>query len=396
MAFSFSSLLNPKPSALAPNALQEQANTLSVFKAQALTAARDKIAKRNKETGNQDLPTLEDYRAAFMANGDALQQMGITPNSEQANRMAANLSGQTIEGFLISEPPERATTDFFNQDSDGAISTFHSEVNLTGASLKNCFVDPATTFNEELAEAKSLENVTFNNLADDDKFCLGNGGKSTARFKDIHITNSHGGSITLDGATVNGMTISGNHITELNLKNGASINGLTASAGIFKLNGEAGTSVNNSNFTNTTFSLAGSAAGISFTNVTFTNITGLDLSGATLRNVRVGDDLITSPEQLTALGVTVDDTTTIAASTVDPSLSQPAQMAAASPSPFDMLMKGMEGLTLPKLAVDPNVDFNSIAAATVPITAEVTAQKAAQPAMSTDYFKKMSEGGALA
>ena len=380
-------------------------------------------ARKNSPEGKQ--PTLEDYRTAFMANGDALQQMGITPHSKQANEMAADLSGMDISGFKISDPKRGhhpVTEHMYDQDGDHKISDFYNSISFANAKLEHCIVDPATSFNTELAEAASMNDVTFKNLVDGDEFRLGNGGKSSANFNGIHITNSRGGSITLDGATVNGMTITGNKVAELNLENGASINGLTATAGIVQLNGEAGTSIRDSHFTNTTISMSGKASGMILTDVTFTNtnmngmdlsganlarvtlpeggINGVNLSGATLNSLQLDNgDWITSLQQLSDLGATVDHATTIASNAANPIITkapspQPAVAAVSDPSPFAGLLKGLEGLKpSTPLVSGGDVTMNDVSLATVPTTKELVAQKAEHPPMSRDYFQKMSEGG---
>ena len=426
MAFGLSSLLSPSIAQAAADALQEQTNKMAAFKAMALTAARDKIAASNKETGQNNLPTLEDYRQAFMANGDALQQMGIDPNSKQANEIAADLSGMSISGFELSDPKQSGghhpvTEQMYDQDGDHAVSDFYNSISFANAKLEHCIVDPATSFNTELAEAASMNDVTFKNLVDGDEFRLGNGGKSSANFNGIHITNSRGGSITLDGATVNGMTITGNKVAELNLENGASINGLTATAGIVQLNGEAGTSIRDSHFTNTTISMSGKASGMILTDVTFTNtnMNGIDLSGANLARVTLPEggingvnlrgatlnrlqldngDWITSLQQLSDLGATVDKTTKIASNADDPILTQALspqiERAASDPSPFAGL-KGLEGLKLATAVTTDgkHVDHNDITSAIVPKTEEIAVKKAAEAPMDRGYYQKMSESG---
>ena len=321
--------------------------------------------------------------------------------------------------------------------TDPAALEFYSNLNCTDTVFNDCTVTPANAHSDALSQARSMNGVTFDNLLSGASFCLGNGRKSTTSFTNIHITNAYGGSITVNNTNVNGMTISGNHVAELTLEKGASINGLTATAGIVKLNGKPGTSIRDASFTNTTFSMSGRAvemtlanvrfdgtnvqglnlSGAMLTNVNFTrcNMEGLNLNGATLGNVMIDGVYVTSPEQLRQLGVGIDNSTQFSlspdakfaetqrhmeaergalleASISNGNAAPPNNAMGIATSPFADL-PGMESLKLTTpLAGGDDVTLNNVSLANVPKTEELAAKKAAE-APSRAYFENMSNVG---
>lgn len=250
-------------------------------------------------------PNLEDYRLAC-------ESMGHT--KEWNPSTYAKLNGQDLSGFKISN------ADFLNQDSDGACCDFYSNIDFTGANLKNCYVQPATSFNEELAKAKTLEGITFDGMGNDDVFTFRSG-----QYDNITLKNVTGGQIVFASNTqVNNLEISGQSAS-IAVEPNASISHIRVSDEfrIVTLDMGKGSIISHSDLSNATIDMASNLEGskwqdvklssnlkhVDFTGATLTNVTitgevekasltGVDFTGATLHNLRINDKLITSEKQL--------------------------------------------------------------------------------------------------
>lgn len=248
-----------------------------------------------------DRPTLEDYRQACERFGETEQGKALAtpdalhPNGRWTPSAYANLAGQVgqgssarghdLSGFAISEPQKRAMTDVMNLDSDGAINDFYTNIDFTGANLNNAYVDPATSFNEEIARAKNLDGLTFNNMsANDPAFVFGAG-----NYSNIHMTNINGGEIIFgDNSRVTGLDIQGTSAT-VTMGDYAKVSDVKPIGGFSMMNLSMGDGslLSNANLTNATISQASEFGnGATFQNVTLgTNISGVDFSGVTFNNV---------------------------------------------------------------------------------------------------------------
>ncbi len=284
------------------NALDKEAQQFFAYKAQAIAQAR-----ANAKLG--ELPSLEDYRTACIAIG---AENNLDPEKWNASAMA-DLSGQDLSGFKLSKD----MSNLMDLDSDGAISQFYSNVQLYDATLDNCYVQPATSFNEQLAHARSRNSMTFDGMSDHnaqgekDKFTFP-GGPSDK----ITLVNVHGGEITFSpNSQVTDLRISGLS-TAITVRENASIDKITinyepgkeaddvtrdpnqpAPEGQFRiltLNMGKGAKIANSDLSGAIIDMASNLQGAEFQNVTFSpNIKHVDFTGATLKNVtisgKVGD-----------------------------------------------------------------------------------------------------------
>jgi len=246
----------------------------------------------------------------------------------------ADLSGQNLDGIRLSNPKSvklstpnkpghnlsaatQADYDSFNRDGDcqinsPAVCQFYDEIRLNGTSLRAAFVEPATSFNEEIAKAKNLEHMTFSGMTKDDTFVFASG----AYYKDIHLEKVEGGTVVFNGS-VDGVHLSGK---EANIVVGpnAKVSHIEAAPGFsmleFKLG--KGAIISDSDLRECTMSMTSYfEAGSTIQNVQFgRNVDGMNLEGVTLRNVAFNGVAITTREQLERLGVEVDATTRISAS----------------------------------------------------------------------------------
>lgn len=289
---------------------------------QARQAAHDRVAQLEQERGHRltekeleqlgmpQKPTLADY---YSACADIGEQYGFT-QEEWNPKVIANLNGQNLNGFKISEPQKQKAYnlpqekpvvkhDYYNLDSDGAINDFYTNVSFNEANLKNCFVEPATSFNEELARAASLDNVTFNKMGmvdgQPDKFVFGQG-----EYKDIKLTNVNGGALEFHGSQVDGLDMQGAKVAAIiigdpkaqdpNKTQHVSINNLNAQdAHVVNIQQAPNTKgeINHADFKNATVDAASNMQGITLRDVKFkhTNLGHVDLSGANLVNVKFKD-----------------------------------------------------------------------------------------------------------
>ena len=310
-------------------ALQAEAAALFQIKQNLLAQARSNAAQAGSER-----PSLEDYRLACEAFAQTEQGQTMAADGRWNPKNYADLTGQDLSGFAITDPTGKTTNrsptaDFLNQDSDGAIADFYTNVNFNQANLKDAFVQPATSFNEEIAKAKNLEGLTFDGMKQGDVFQFA----SAATYQDIKMTHVNGGEIVFVRGTVNGLEIDGKEanisIGSNELGSVAVVNNLSVSDGfrILTLDMEPGSRLVNSDLGNATISMASNVKGAVFQNVNIGgNLDGLDLSGAKLYNFRIDGKLVENTQQLAGLGVSIDSTTVVAA---DPAVILKEQALAA-------------------------------------------------------------------
>lgn len=302
--FSIANLYSPPTPAEALARLSENQSIFDVKK-DALQQASAIATLENRK------PTLDDYLATAMTLS-AQRGMEFTPE------MAADLSGQTLDGFLIKEAKNHPTP------------AFYDNLNFKDAILTNSLVDPAASFNTQLKHAGEIFATIFKGHSDG-QFELGHG-----KYNDITLEQFNGGTIILDHSQIDGLTMQGQKIAQLWMANGSSISNLCADGtSIVKIIADADTSIQHASFKDATISMAGTMKGMTLQDVDFTGTNlcnvdlsgakltkvtlpakgmhGLNLSGATLNDITLDNGkAITSPEQLTALGATFEKPSTIA------------------------------------------------------------------------------------
>jgi len=333
----------------------------------------DQARAKAHEKGEQF--SLEHYRKECESYATTEQGQAMAASGKWKPAIYADLSGQNLNGIRLSDPksvksaslnkPGHQLTpatqgdyDSFDRDGDGqinnpAIGQFYDEIRLNGASLRAAFVEPATSFNEEIAKAKNLEHMTFSGMTDGDKFTLGAG----ALHKNIRLENIKGGSITIpDGTQVEGMDIRGAN-AELHIGR-ASVSHLDASdARIVTFTTAEGAEISHSKFNGTTIGMGSQLNGSKWTDVEFndanlgsvdmrnvtisnvrinrSNTEGLDLSGAAIDNLSINGILIQNARQLNDLnlGIKIDETTKFR---VDPELLRKQEIAAKTRAVADI------------------------------------------------------------
>lgn len=208
---------------------------------------------------------------------------------------------------------KREMTDLMDLDGDAAISDFYTNIEFTGANLKDTFVDPATSFNEEIAKAGKLEGITFNGMENGDRFVFDSG-----QYTNINLTGVNGGEIVFaTGTQVSGITIEGQSAA-ISVEPSAMIENIEVNDHfrIIKFDMGKGAIIANSDLSNATISMASNLEGSIWRNVELgENLDGIDLKGAHITNLRIDGKAITSPEQLIKYGVGVDENTIVSAST---------------------------------------------------------------------------------
>ncbi len=312
----------------------------------------DTIAERIKEVravdrgrdaqGNAIIPTLEDVREACERFGKkTLEGQAMVARGEWGPKIYARLNGQDLSGFGISEPKKvrkqqtekavvpseksgaaKAMTNLMDLDSDGAISDFYDEISLIDADLSNAYVDPATSYNDEIAKAGStrddifkprcMTGMVFNGMQEGDKFRFPRG-----EHEDIKLTGVNGGKITFsDQSHVHGLTIEGKQ-AKISIGDYASVDDLSVSHGfsILKLKMGKNAELSNADLTHSTIAMNSEfERGATLREVKLgDNIKGLDFGGVNLVNVTIKGEPVTRVEQLQAAGVEVDSTTNISA-----------------------------------------------------------------------------------
>ncbi len=292
------------------------------LKARLLDQARATASSKNEQF------SLEHYRKASEAFAATEQGQKMVADKQWNPAIYADLSGQNLDGIRLSDPkvavaepthlskPTNADYDSFDRDGDGkinspAVSSFYDNIRLDGASLREAFVEPATSFNVEVATAKDLKGITFSGMNDGDHFTFG----ANAHYQDVRLENVHGGQITFNG-TVEGVSISGKSAS-IAIGDHARVSDVQTSDGfsIIHLDMGAGAVVSNADLSKATISMTSHfEAGAVLQNVQLSsNLNGLDLSGVKLFNVAIDGNAITHPSQLPE-SVTFDARTTVSAS----------------------------------------------------------------------------------
>ncbi len=287
---------------------KSEAQQLFDYKKEALNEARKSAHRRvvqmeseldrpltQQELRQNGMPTLADYYTACGAVGEKHNLSAEQWRPE----VFADLSGQQLRGFKISEPQQQKIygleeenpappkdRNFYDQDSDQAINDFYTNIDFNGANLKDCFVEPATSFNDEIARAATLEHMTFNNMREGDKFLFGSG-----EYSDIKLTNINGGELEFNGTKVKGLDMEGAKVAAITLNNNTSINNLNAKDArivTISLAPGAKAGISHANFTGATIDMASNMQGITLQDVKFkgSNLNDVNLKGATLTNVK--------------------------------------------------------------------------------------------------------------
>lgn len=302
-------LKNPAPARVDPYAQDSYAHLRDEQNA-VFTIKQSLLAQARASAGNER-PSLEDYRRACEAFAETEQGQQMVADGRWNPRAYANLDGQDVSGFMISEPKKRATENLMDQDNDHTINDFYTNISFYDANLKNAYVDPATSFNEEVAKAKNLEGLTFNGMGADDTFTF-----AVGNYKNIKMTNINGGEIVFASGKVDGLDIEGKE-AKITLGADAVVEHMHVSKDfrILTLDMAPGAMLANSNLEQVTVSMTSRTAGATFQNVNITgNLDGLDLSGARLNNFSINGQPITDSNQLKEFGVGFDANTRTSAS----------------------------------------------------------------------------------
>lgn len=272
--------------------------------------------RHDAQAAGLERPTLEMYRKATVAFAQTEEGKAMVARGEWSPAIAADLHGQNLKGFAISDPftrngDKRPTTDLLDQDADGTIGEFYTNVNFNEANLKNAYVDPATSFNEEIAKAKHLSGLTFNGMEAPETFTFAAG-----RYDDIRMTGINGGTVQFaTSAMVDGLTLEGKQAGVVVAAN-ARVEHIEVGERfrIVTLDLEKGGVIANSDLKDALVSPTSHIRG-TLQNVQLNgDVRDLDLRGATLRDVTIDGQPITSAKQLQQMGVAVDASTTISAS----------------------------------------------------------------------------------
>ena len=281
---------------------------------------------RAAATANHTRPTLEQYREACEAFAQTDEGKAMVAAKQWGPKIYANLSehdltwngtdsaGKPLSGFSISEPSKqqlskRATSNLMDLDGDGAIGDFYTNIDFNGANLKDAWVDPATSYNDEIAKAGNLKGLTFHGMEEGDTFRFRAGGN----YKDVKITGVNGGKIKFnDHSHVDGLTIEGK-AAQISIGDYSTVNDLNVSDEfrILKLKMGRNSVLSNSDLKDSTISMSSHfEAGATFQNVALHgNLSGLDLSGVILNNVTIDGVPIQRPSDLAQFGIGYDETT---------------------------------------------------------------------------------------
>lgn len=283
---------------------RRRASEMYNIKAGLLREARGDAEKH----GNR--PDLEHYRLACERFKEGGKGREMAANNEWSPKAYADLSGLDLSGFSLSDPNKRPATDLMNLDGDGAISDFYANISFHNANLNNTYVAPATSFNEEIAQAGNLDGLKFIGMKDGEIFNF------NGHYSNITLDNFKGGTINIAGG-VDGLNIEGG-TARISLGANAVVNNINVSDDFRILKLTMGRdSVISGDLKQSTLSMACSfEKGATFRNVTMSgNLNGLDFSGLTLQNVKIDGVAIKSAAQLENYGVAYDPkTTTVSAS----------------------------------------------------------------------------------
>lgn len=281
---------------------------------------------RAAATANHARPTLEQYREACEAFAQTDEGKAMVAAKQWGPKIYANLSehdltwngtdsaGKPLSGFSISEPSKqqlskRATSNLMDLDGDGAIGDFYTNIDFNGANLKDAWVDPATSYNDEIAKAGNLKGLTFHGMEDGDTFRFRAGGN----YEVVKITGVNGGKIKFnDHSHVDGLTIEGK-AAQISIGDYSTVNDLNVSDEfrILKLKMGRNSVLSNSDLKDSTISMSSHfEPGATFQNVALHgNLSGLDLSGVILNNVTIDGMPIQRSSDLDRFGISYDETT---------------------------------------------------------------------------------------
>lgn len=273
--------------------------------------------------------SIEHYRQACVAFGE---------NNPEGQRMVAegkwspasyaDLSGQNLQGIRLTNPQAikpahelspaiQADYDSFDRDGDGkinspAVNQFYDRVTFDkGTDLRNAIVDPATSFNKEIASAGNLDSLTINNMVDGDRFEFGAG-----TYPNIKMDKINGGEIVFgDGSgqisRVEILEIRGTKAS-ITMRENAIVNNINTSDRfrVVDLSMARGASLSG-DLSNATISMASEfESGSIFQDLKLgENVKGIDLSGVNLRNVTIDGFPIQRPSDLAQFGISYDNTT---------------------------------------------------------------------------------------
>ena len=342
--------------------LKQERDEIFGYKKQAIALAQEMAAAHVRDLEEKAGRPLKQDEAAISGKATLVQyyqacvEVGKQNGLDEGQwnpRVFADLSGQKLENVMFNDPRKGAPSmpeidknyDGYDLDGDGqinsaAIGEFYDNICFSKmvdgkklqAEIRNGVVDPLTSFNEPLADAK-LEGITFNNMKEGETFKVGPG----CEIKDAKMTNVKGGEFYIcAGGHIDGFDISGAHAA-LTIESNASISNVTTDENtrILNLKVEKGGMIAHANFGEATISLVSEVQGAKFQNVQFGgNLNGVDFSnttniglqlhnanlqgavfnGASFQDATLNGQPLTTPEQLTALGAKIDANTTIKAS----------------------------------------------------------------------------------
>lgn len=268
MAFLGISLFGTSAAAAAP-AEPDEASRLFALRRTALDLAAATARHENRQ------PTLADYITA----AESLRGQVETQGLQWGPRVYANLSGQTIRGFLIRR-----------EDIDAAPPEFQTNLSFERSIFDETVFRPATSYEPERSQGASFTNVTFDGMGEGDLVVLKrleNGRGGDIPYQDISFTHIQGGVITIDdGANIQGLSIAG-ATAHLDIGR-AVISRLEATdAHLLSFTAARGAQFNTVIFNGATIAGNSQLTGTVWNNATFngTNLDSVDLSGAQLTNV---------------------------------------------------------------------------------------------------------------
>lgn len=280
-----------------------------------------RLLQEVRDAAGTERPSLEQYREACHAFAQTDEGKAMVAEGKWSDRIAADLSHQNLDGFAITEPKKAVraakTHDLHDRDGNGQIDVestheFYDHVRFDHASLNHAFIEPATSYNDQIAKADHLDGLHFHGMENGDHFTFRSGHYTNPVMSEIN-----GGSVTFaQGSSVDGLKLSGKS-AEIHAHGNARISHLeiTDQFRVVKLHLAKGSSLSDSNLEGATISMASEVAGSQWSRVKLgANVDGLNLSGAKLHDVSIEGEPITNAAQLKAHGVTVDAHTQISAS----------------------------------------------------------------------------------
>jgi hypothetical protein len=304
-------------------------------------------------------PTLEHYRLAAEQFAQTDKGAAMAARGEWNNKIAADLSEQDLSGFTITEPKKAAlethhleaqhqqkheewartiatdTVDIHDRDGDGQINSapvhlFYDNVRFDKADLHGAWVEPATSFNEEIAKAGNLQDLTFSGMHEGDEFTFGAGKYENATLRDVQ-----GGKVIFgENTQVNGVVLEGRS-AHIEMHDNSYVSNVRPDEHFRILDLQMGKNsvLAHSDLGESTIAMTSHfEPGATFQHVNLSgNLEGLDFTGLKLHNVTIDGRPITHASQLAEHGITHDHTT-IALSSVKREQEQ-ALVASAEQAP---------------------------------------------------------------